>query len=72
MAKFNFTPFSGDPLTHRIEYSYACGVHVSSPANYSTDIEAIQAAELHRNIATNVEVLKYCHSGSGLVSIYKN
>ena len=59
MANFNFRPFCGDPLTHRIIYTYPGNITVSSPANFKTDTEAIQAAEACRGDAVAVEVLKY-------------
>lgn len=75
MAKFNFTPFSDDPLTHRVNYIYMPGhINVSSPANYSTDADAIQAAETLREDAHRVEVQKYTETPTGrkLVTIYQN
>lgn len=59
MSKFNFRPFSGDKLTHRIEYTYSCGTHVSCPANYATDALAIESALMHAEDAIKVDVLKY-------------
>ena len=42
MAQFNFIAFKSE-LTHRVNY-YAKGVDISSPANFKSDDEAIEAA----------------------------
>lgn len=59
MSKFNFRPFSGDKLTHRIIYSYSGGCRISSPASYPTDELAIESALINAEDAIVVEVLRY-------------
>lgn len=66
MNNFNFEPFSTMEPTHRIEYydskKYGC---LSSPAYYSTDEEAIEAAKKEHHLFADT----YCII---VVSRYEN